>query len=337
MNELDAYKEEIIEKIGGEYPALRNSRMSEFKQIFGGADTSIYGFDLFSDSESLPLILRIYRPTFSNSALKEFSVLQKLHAGGIGVPKPYLCIEKSDTTGRAYIIMERIEGPLLSNELAASQSTPRFGQLIESFVRNLVAIHSLDWTKTFTFLDRYDIRENPHLFFTYELGHPKKIIADHQVDALSPVIEWMEVNTVELEEPCLLHADYHVMNNLVRNENEMVTIDWANAKLGDFRYDLGFAVLALNSMGLDLGDKLVLLYESISGKKVMNLEYFMVLSSLWNLLRIYSCVFDHQITGENEVTTNLFTNEYKPYALNIVKVTQKTTGVSLSELLEKLR
>ena len=336
MNELDVYKEEIIEKIGVEHPALRNSRMSEFQQIFGGADTTIYGFDLISDSESIPLILRIYRPVFSGSAKKEFTVLQKLHAGGIGVPKPYLCVEKSDTTGRAYIIMERIEGPLLSDELTASQSTPRFDQLVESFARNLVAIHSLDWTKTLTFLDRYDITENPHLFLTYELGHPKKIIADHQVDALSPVIEWMEANPVELKESCLLHADYHAMNNLVRNENEMVTIDWANAKLGDFRYDLGFAVLALNSMGLDLGDKLVSLYESISGKKVMNLEYFMVLSSLWNLLRIYSCVFDYRITGENEVTANLFTSDYRPYSLNIVKTTQETTGVSMGELLDAL-
>ena len=50
MNELDDYKDEIIEKIAVEYPALRNSRMSEFKQIFGGTDTTIYGFDLVSDS-----------------------------------------------------------------------------------------------------------------------------------------------------------------------------------------------------------------------------------------------------------------------------------------------
>jgi len=306
LNELDSYKEEIVEKIGVEYPALRNTRMSEFKQILGGADTTIYGFDLVSDSGSIPLILRIYRPIFSGSAMKEFSVLQKLHAEGIGVPKPYIYVEKSDATGRAYMVMERIEGPLLSDELAASQSTPRFDQLIESFVRNLVGIHSLDWTKTFTFLDRYDIRENPHLFLTYELAGPKKIIAEHQVDTLSPIIEWMEANSVELKEPCLLHADYHAMNNLVRNESEMVTIDWANAKLGDFRHDLGFAVLALNSMRLGLGDKLVSPYESISGKKVENLEYFMVLSSLWNLLRIYSCVFDHRITGENEFTENLF-------------------------------
>ncbi|MHA1934695.1 MAG: phosphotransferase [Candidatus Thorarchaeota archaeon] len=337
MKELDDYKEEILEKIAVEYPDLRNSMMSEFTQIFGGADTTIYGFDLISDSKSIPLILRIYRPAFSDSARREFRVLQSLHVEGIRVPKPYLCNEKSDATGRAYIIMERVEGPLLSDELFTSQSTPRFNQLLESFVGNLVGIHSLDWTNTFTFLDWYDITENPHLFFTYELARPKEIIANHQVDALSPVIDWIEANPAELREPSLLHADYHAMNNLVRDENELVTIDWGNAKLGDFRHDLGFAVMALNSMGFDLTEKLVSLYELISGKKVKDLEYFMVLSGLWNLLRIYSCVFDHRITGENEETAKLFTNDYRGYALNIIKTTQKTTGVSMGELLDVLK
>ncbi|MHA2207193.1 MAG: phosphotransferase [Candidatus Thorarchaeota archaeon] len=337
MRELDDYKEEILEKIVVEYPELRNSRMNEIRQIFGGADTTIYGFDLVSDSKSIPLILRIYRPAFSDSARREFRVLQSLHVEGIRVPRPYLCNEKSDATGRAYIIMERVEGPLLSDELSSSKSTPRFNQLLESFVGNLVEIHSLDWTKTFTFLDWYDITENPHLFFTYELARPKEIIANHRVDALSPVIDWIEADSVELREPSLLHADYHAMNNLVRDENELVTIDWGNTKLGDFRHDLAFAVIALNSMGFDLKDKLVSLYESISGKKVENLEYFMVLSGLWNLLRIYSCVFDHRITGENEETTNLFTNEYRDYALYTIRTTQQTTGVSMSELLDTLK
>ncbi|MGY5865691.1 MAG: hypothetical protein RTV41_13895 [Candidatus Thorarchaeota archaeon] len=48
-------------------------------------------------------------------------------------------------------------------------------------------------------------------------------------------------------------------------------------------------------------------------------------------------MFDHKITGENDVTANLFTNEYRNYALNIVKTTQETTGISMDVLLEELR
>jgi len=336
MSELKGYKEEIFEQIANEYPDLGKSRINEFNQILGGADTTIYGFDLISDSKSIPLILRIYRPNYSASAKWEYTVMRNLHAEGIQVPRPYLFNEESSTTGRAYFVMERINGPLLSDELFASRSTPRFDQLLELFVRNLVAIHSVDWTKGFSFLDRYDIAENPHLFFKYELSSPMRIIKEHGVDDLIPVIDWMETNQLDLGAPCLLHADYHAMNNLVRNSDEIITIDWANAKLGDCRYDLGFAVMALDSMGFDQREQLVSLYEEISGQKIQHLEYFMVLSALWNLLRIYSCAFDHGIMGESEETANLFLNDYRPYAVKVVRTAQETTGVSLAKLLDVL-
>ncbi len=78
------------------------------------------------------------------------------------------------------------------------------------------------------------------------------------------------------------------------------------------------------------------MYETISGQKIENLEYFMVLSALWNLLRIYSSAFDHRIAKETEETANLFLNEYRPYAIKVVKTTQETTGVSLARLLDAL-
>jgi hypothetical protein len=40
--------------------------------------------------------------------------------------------------------------------------------------------------------------------------------------------------------------------------------------------------------------------------------------------------------GENEMTTNLFKNEYRGYTLSVIKATQETTGVSLDMLLDAL-
>jgi len=336
MNELDDYKYEIIEGISVEYPAFKNSRLSRIKQILGGADTTIYGFDLISDSKTLPLIVRIYRSAFSHSARREFKILQILQAEGISVPEPYLFKEKSEATGRTYLVMERIEGSLLSDELELSKSTPRFDQLLGTSIRNLVAIHSLNWTESFSFLDHFNIAEKPEEYFNTKLSRVKRIIIEHGIDALIPVFDWMEVNQVEQVNPSLVHGDYHGMNILIRGETDFVTIDWSNARIGDFRSDIGFTVLALNSMGVDLTKHVVSLYESITGLKVKDLDYFIVLSAFWNLLRIYSCLFDHSIMGENEETTNLFKNEYRGYTLATIKATQETTGVSLVKLLDAL-
>ncbi|MHA2142966.1 MAG: phosphotransferase family protein [Candidatus Thorarchaeota archaeon] len=336
MNELDALKKEIIIHISRNYPDLSNPMIGEFTQILGGADTVIYGFDLISDTKTLPLIVRIYRSAFSHSARREFKILQILHAEGISVPRPYLFKEESEATGRTYIVMERIEGTLLSDELQKSQSTPRFDQLLETSIRYLVTIHSLDWTKSFSFLDHFNIAEKPEEYFNTKLSRVKSIILEYGVDDLIPVVDWMEGNQVEQVNPSLLHGDYHGMNILVRGEDDLVTIDWSNAHIGDYRSDIGFTVLALNSMGMNLTEEFVSLYESISGVKASNLGYFIVLSAFWNLLRIYSCLFDHSIMGESEVTANLFKNEYRDYTRAVIKVTQEITGVSLGKLLNAL-
>ncbi|MHA2235674.1 MAG: phosphotransferase family protein [Candidatus Thorarchaeota archaeon] len=334
MSELESFKKEIIAHISQDNPDLSNPRIDDFTPILGGADTTIYGFDLISDPKTLPLIVRIYRPAFSHSARREFGILQILHAEGISVPKPHLFKEESEATGRTYIVMERIEGSLLSAELQKSKATPRFNQLLETSIMDLVAIHSLDWKGNFDFLDHFNITKKPEEYFMTKLSRVKRIINEHEIDTLFPVIDWMEVNQVEQVNPCLLHGDYHGMNILVRGESDFVTIDWSNAHIGDFRSDIGFTVLALNSMGVDLTEHIVSLYESISGVKVNNLDYFIVLSSFWNLLRIYSCLFDHSIMGENEVTTNLFKHEYRDYTFTTIKITEQTTGVSLAKMLD---
>ncbi len=337
MSELSVYNNEIIESLKLQFPDFNRIHLDNFQQILGGADTTIYGFDFISETESIPLILRIYRPAYSDSARREFTVMRNLYTEGISVPRPYICTENSSATGKSYIVMERIEGAILSNVLNSTRSTPRFDALLQSFVENLVLIHSIDWRKHLRFLDSYDIVENSHHFIEYQISHPKQLVQEYGIDTLSPVLDWLEENQPVLQEPCFLHSDYHAMNVLVRNDDSLVTIDWSNAKLGDFRYDLGFTVLALNSMIHDLKDKIITIYENVAEVKVRDIDYFMVLSSLWNLLRIYSGAFDYRITHENPETIRLLATEYYDYASAIIKTTQETTGVSLDILLDELK
>ncbi|MFW9848065.1 MAG: phosphotransferase family protein [Candidatus Thorarchaeota archaeon] len=336
MSELSVYNDEIIELLRLQFPDFNRIQLDNFQQILGGADTTIYGFDFASETETIPLILRIYRPAYSDSARREFTVMRNLYTEGISVPRPYICNENSSATGKSYIVMERIEGDILSNVLNSTYSTPRFDVLLESFVENLVKINSIDWTTQFRFLDSYDIVENSHLFIKHQISHPKQLVQEYALDTLSPVISWLEENQPELQEPCFLHSDYHAMNVLVRNDDSLVTIDWSNAKLGDFRYDLGFTILALRSMVHDLQDKIVKIYENKAEVKVGDIDYFIVLSSLWNLFRIYSGAFDYRITGENPETIRLLATEYYDYASAIIKTTQETTGVPLDTLLDEL-
>lgn len=337
MDDLKRYKEEILKQMLLHYPDLKKPRIGDLKQIMGGADTTIYGFDVTSDSVVLPLVIRLFRSAHSGSAMKEFKVMEVLHAKGVPVPRPYLCNMSSSVSDRAYIIMERIDGGIFSDVLFNARSSSQYDVLLRSFVENLVRINSIEWMNDLAFLDSNDLVRHPDLFIELQISRPRALILKYGIEVLEPVIDWLHDNQPALESPCFLHSDYHGMNVLVQPNDSLVTIDWSNAKVGDFRFDLGFTALAMGSSLPDLRDSVPRLYESLSGQKIRHLDYFVVVSSLWNLLRIYSGLFDHQITGETAATIHLLAGEYYDYATAIIRSTQETTGISLAELIDSLR
>ena len=261
--------------------------------------------------------------------------MNQAYAMGVRVPRTYLLVEDSRAAKTAYLIMERITGKTLGETLQERAGSSGVEDLLQAFMRSLAGIHALDWQEGFGFLNRQDIANHPDLFYEHEFKYVKMRVNDHGITELKQVIDWLDENRIAIDNLCLLHSDYHPMNILVTPTDEFVIIDWSNTKIGDYRYDLAFAVMGLKSMGFNT-DHLVPIYESYAKKKVENLEYFAVLASLWNLLRIYSAVFDHSITGENEETERIFATEYNFYAQEVVRVTQETTGVDLAELLKAL-
>ena len=123
------------------------------------------------------------------------------------------------------------------------------------------------------------------------------------------------------------------MNNvIITPEKEIFVIDWADIKIGDFRHDLGFAIVTTSSAGEDVKEAFLDLYEKISGVKVSNIEYFMILSILHNILRCYSAILNPTITGETETTKKMFLVHYKNYVQYLVKITQKITSIYLKTL-----
>ncbi|MHA1992822.1 MAG: hypothetical protein ACXACX_16655, partial [Candidatus Hodarchaeales archaeon] len=68
--------------------------------------------------------------------------------------------------------------------------------------------------------------------------------------------------------------------------------------------------------------------------KVNNIDYFMILSALYNLLRCYSALTNPEITNENEITKNMFMNVLKSYVQYVVNLVRKITGIQLKTLKE---
>ncbi|MGY5879357.1 MAG: phosphotransferase, partial [Candidatus Thorarchaeota archaeon] len=311
-------QQDIHDHLTSIYPEMGQRMMSSFSQILGGATHTIFSFDLVSDSDTVPLILRIYTRNQAEGAQNEFRTIRLLYDSGLQVSRPYVLVMDSRTMGTPYMILERIEGPMLSDVLMDLRSGSRFDYLVKQYANNMAAFHSLNWSEYFLYLDSRGLRDYPETYVMRDLAKPKEIITEHGVNELLPAIEWMEENAITTIHPCLIHGDYHGMNIIVRNEEELVTIDWNAAKIGDYRSDLAYSILTLASANLDIEKTIVQQYERVTGRKVQGLDYFKALSSIWNLLRIYSCLIDRNIMSETDETVRLFIDEYHDFSRSTI-------------------
>jgi aminoglycoside phosphotransferase (APT) family kinase protein len=259
---------EISRHLISSYSELSGLHQSSFSQIHGGADTSIFAFDLRRDSVTVPLILRIHRPENSGSARREYQIMKGLHSAGFDIPKPYILLEKLSTLDRACIVMERIQGQLLSEEIRNSYPGSRCDRLIREYMKTMAMLHSIDWAQHLSFLDSDGVSTDPQLSIDCELSRPRRLLREYDISELTQIVCWLEDNEVKIPRVCLIHGDFHAMNIIVTNDSRLITIDWTNAKLGDFRTDLGFAVVAACSSGLNIRKQLVSEYESATHENV---------------------------------------------------------------------
>ncbi|MHA1946237.1 MAG: phosphotransferase family protein [Candidatus Hodarchaeales archaeon] len=327
MEQMYEMEQELLDELALMFPNQSNVKIDNV-QKYDSADTETYGFRFVTDAKEFNLILRLYRE-ITDRAEREFNTINSLHNAGLSVPKAYLWRKKSKIVSRSYLIMEKIPGVILSDYLLQNASEEEYMEYFRSFIQEMVNIHSTDWKNMFPKVKLQDLDEDPYFYTDNVIRFPKEMINKFSVVELMPIIKWLEDNKEKSEQLSLLHGDFHFNNVILTPEKKLVVIDWADIRLGDFRHDLAFSIVATSSAAGDVTDSFTKLYESLSGIKVRNIEYFMILSILHNLLRCYSAITNPQITNENEITKNMFLSTYKNYTQYLVKIVSAVTGIKL--------
>ena len=333
MEITQGLKQEIIECLRLVLPFKGEIYVTNFQRLLG-ADTETFSFSYVNNSTEIPLIFRLYRK-ISDRAENEYTTLQALTNAGISVPKPYIWRKTSQTLLRSFLIMEKIPGELLSDYILKTESETQRMEGFQLFIQEMVNIHKYDWKINFIDQSSFkipDIESNPYIYIDNLIKYPKKMIKLHSLNELSPLIDWLEKNKVKSENLSLLHGDFHMNNIIMTPQKRLVVIDWADIKIGDFRHDLAFAIVATSSAGLDVSDTFTNLYRTSSNNKVNHIDYYMILSILHNLLRCYSALLDPQILGETETTKKMFLESYKSYTEYLTQIVKRITGIQLTTL-----
>jgi len=309
-----------------------HSKIEFYQQLLGGADTTI--FEIGFENYPTHYIQRILRPSTPKAAADfEFMNQKTLFENGVNVPETYLIRHPPNTYDRTYYVMKKIKGRGL-NELLL-EHPEQFAKLTDQFIFEMTKIHSMD-PSLLPHLHRVDIKKNPFALIDQALAGVKSRIERYPSDLeeLSLVVNWLERNKTKnpSDELVVIHGDYHPYNIIVDDSGIFHILDWTGINLSDFRSDLAFATGVMSAgIGRNLASLFASKYKAFTGKDVKNLNYFMVLSNVWNLLRLYSALNNPAINNEGEETLAFF-KTIREYPLLLVELVQDECEIQLKQI-----
>ncbi len=188
------------------------------------------------------------RPPFGNTVKsahdmkREFDVLSKLSAVYQPAPKPLIYCADETVIGSEFYLMERRNGLIIRGAspevLKNSKELQR--KVCESFIENLVELHSLDYRK----IGLGDLGK-PEGYAQRQVEGWTKRYFDAQTDAhpeLEKSIEWLNADVPEPSGATLVHNDYKFDNLMLDPENltEITAVlDWEMTTVGEPLMDFG--------------------------------------------------------------------------------------------------
>jgi aminoglycoside phosphotransferase (APT) family kinase protein len=284
--EVSSYIGDKIEGYLNElHPTWSNIRVSGVRDITSGWETWLYRFELDYSSEGdvleERLVLRVYSENASRKARREFTTMSRLHEDGYPVPKVYWMDDRGDLLGRPFIVMDFIEGRSMEEEfLSGSEEDLKraLGIMMDLFVE----LHSIDAARLFP----EHVGVTTLGYIESMLDWAKKNEEDSGVELTAPIIDWLEEHKAGVTpmEPSLLHRDFHPMNIMIRADGSPVVLDWGATTVGDRRDDVAWImVLASTFLEPSLRDIILRGYESASRIRLVDIEFFEVLSILRRL------------------------------------------------------
>ena len=176
---------------------------------------------------------------------REFTILSAIASEFPAAPKPILFCSEEDVIGNEFLVMEKIEGPIIRMDVMPSLSSSRELRkgLLDSFTETLARLHSLGFQQ----LGLTDLWKGSGYVArqvdTWTSAYSK--VKSQDVEEMEIASEWFKNNTPEDSGRCLIHNDFKLDNLVLDAGNPSVVrgvLDWEMATIGDPLMDLGMTL-----------------------------------------------------------------------------------------------
>ncbi len=260
--------------------------IKDWRKITEGWETDIFILKFSPKSElklhKIPksMVIRLFSGKFGGYKVKEETkTLQLMMKANYPVPKVYFSEENSEVLGKAFILMEEIEGKFLETFIISKSEAER-EKSIKHFAKLFVQLHNVDWKKLVPNPTYYT--ENSKQLSLDKLQELADYAESHKIPEVNEILDWIfeKVKSVELNQLACIHKDFHPGNIIVsEKDKKSYVIDWHEFQIMDYRVDLAWTSMLLQChWSKSIHDKTLHYYEKISGSKTQNFEFFEVIA-----------------------------------------------------------
>src|ERR1700733_3977526 len=174
---------------------------------------------------------------------REFRVMQALAKTAVPVPRVYALCEDEAVTGRAFYVMEHLDGRIFWDQRLPGIPPDERGAMFQSMNRVIAALHSVDYAALglgdFGRPGNYRARQTARWSRQYRAS---ETVRQPAMDAL---IDWLPTHLPPEGAAAIVHGDYR-MDNLVFHKTEpriIGVLDWELSTIGDPLADFAYHCL----------------------------------------------------------------------------------------------
>lgn len=260
-------------------PVWATAALSDPVPVGDGYESEIFGVTIGQD---VAIILKSYHGAAGEAkARNEYAAMRWLADQGFPVPH-VLALAADILPGSLCLIMERIQGPMLTDHYLAADLAGRAG-ILRAFCQLMVDLHALEWRTAWP----DPAASDPHRFLPAWFDRMQAYVHTLGLHSFDPVAPWLR-EQLEAAGPAhlvVIHGDFHLSNILCDPYERQVVIDWTAFGIHDARRDLAWTDLLLRSYWpLPQGFDLASMYVALSPRPLGDLSAFRAFACLRRLV-----------------------------------------------------
>lgn len=244
---------------------------------------------------------------------REFRVMNALHQAGFPAPKQHVLCADEAVIGRAFYVMDFVEGRVLWDQALPGMSTGERAAHYDEMNRVIAQLHSLDPASLG--LADYGKAGN---YFARQIDRwtrQYRVTETERIEAMDRLIDWLPQHIPAGDDSAIVHGDYR-LDNLIFHPSEpriLAVLDWELSTLGhplaDFSYHCmswhiphalfrGIGGLDIAALGIPAENEYVARYCERTGRTIAREDYeFCLAYNLFRLAAIFQGILKRQLDG----------------------------------------